>query len=548
MFFLKNKRKEKWSAIALHAKASEFPCFQFFMKKFLNITNENKKYIDAQYLLQDICMGMDDSLVFKNKAYIAGGSVRDEILGQVSTDIDIVVECENGGILLAEYICKILSLHSPVTFPRFGTAQVQLKNCVLNSREYFVDGAKIEFVCTRKEKYDNDSRKPEVSYGTLLQDVERRDFTINSLLKKVTSGPILEFDDIEKKIKNGDILDLTGRGINDIKNKIIITPLNPDIIFKEDPLRILRAIRFHSKYNWEIAKETLDGIKNNVYRLDVISKERIRDEIDKIIGYNKLYEALIVMKETGVLEKIFPELHNLIGITQSKKYHSEGDAFTHTLLVIKNMQKLIDKSSVELLWSAMSHDFGKAITKTEDENGIHFYGHEKISSELVEFRMRKLKYPLNIIKNVVFIVSSHMRPTAFENWSDRAYRKFYRDMGSYFDDVLLLAKADELSSIREDGLYSNIYDSIKNKIEIAYVVKIPDKLFLNGNDMIELTRNYIKDFQAGPIVGKLMSLQVSILLEDPSIMSGNIKQKLISAIISDNRFFQIIGIQNENNI
>lgn len=277
---------------------------------------------------------------------IAGGFVRDEILGKPSKDIDIVVALPNGGVELSQFIAKKLGIYkegtNPVTYPKFGTAMLHLDKVTYKGIR--LDGIEVEFVMTRKEQYHDDSRKPDVSYGTLAQDVERRDFTVNSLLKDLT---------------NGEILDLTGMGYNDIKNGIVRTPLNPDIIFTEDPLRMLRCIRFCVKYNWNLPMFMIRALKKNAHQLEKISAERIQSELNKILISDKPTTGIRLLQITGLTKYIMPELDELVGLKQNRYHKDTVDK--HVFNVIKNVPPdLITRIS------ALMHDIGKARTKTTD--------------------------------------------------------------------------------------------------------------------------------------------------------------------------------------
>jgi len=505
---------------------------------FAAVNQEDLPYFHAQLLLQKMAQDFPPEL--KDKAYVAGGAVRDELLGNIPKDIDIVVEYPQGGIVLAQYIAETLDLRPPVIFPTFGTAQLLLKEVVYKGNLYKVEGVQLEFVQTRKEQYHEESRKPETSFGTLKEDTERRDFTVNSLLKKLTSGPSLNAEDAHAKVKSGDILDLTGKGIRDMKDGIIRTPLDPDIIFKEDALRMMRAVRFSIKYGWKMTPEVVEGIKNNIYRLNTISNERIKDELDKIIGYKKLHLAIPVMKDLGLLGAVLPEMEALAGIEQGKKWHSEGDAYVHSLLVIENVEKQNSDASPELIWAALAHDWGKKAAKvSSEENGnLHFYGHEDVSAELVEQRMRELKYPVEIIKKVRRLVSVHMRPHGAEDWGNTAFRRYFKDMGEDYEDALKLLRADESAALNEDGSHTDHFNLIKKRVPEVMSKPIPNKPPLGGLEVIDLLRPYkpewVKD--SGPHIGMINKLQHELLImnsdivdDDPEVTKENLKNALLQS-------------------
>lgn len=479
-----------------------------------SVNKDDRPYIDSQLLLQKIALNMPENHPLKGKAYIAGGAVRDELLGKIPKDIDITVEAPEGGIKLAQYIANLLGLREPVIFPTFGTARIVLKN-----------GVEVEFVQTRKEQYHEGSRKPETSFGSIKEDVERRDFTINSLLKNLESGPSLNQEEALQKVQDGEILDLTGMGVKDIDDGIIRTPLSPDIIFSEDPLRMMRAIRFAAKYGWKIEDQTLDGIVRNSKKIDSISKERVRDELDKIIGYGKLHVAIPVMQKVGLLDKVLPEMSTLIGVEQSKKYHSEGDAYIHTINAIKTMETRNPGASVPLVWAMLAHDWGKK---------LHFYRHEESSPELAEKRMRELKYPNEVIEKVKRLVANHMRHQGVNQWTPKSFRKFYRDMGDDYEDVLKVMEADEIAAEAEEKPEKYNHQILRERMPEMLVEKMPAKSILNGNEVLEMLRVYKPDIKPGPHVGQVNKLQTDIMLEDPTIVvenpeltKENMRQKLL---------------------
>lgn len=294
---------------------------------------------------------------FEGKAFIAGGFVRDTLLGKDSKDIDIVVELPDGGIDFANFITKKLKLHPPIIFPNYGTAKFDLKGIIYKGED--LSDQDIECVMTRKEQYHDGSRNPDVSPGTLKDDVDRRDFTVNSLLQDLSTG---------------EILDLTGMGRDDLKRGIIRTPLDPNIIFKEDALRMLRAIRFTVKYDWDLPMFMIRAIKNNASLLKTISAERIQVELDKMLISGKPDTAIRLLQITGLYKYVIPELDDIIGLGQNE-YHKD-DALKHSLEVLKNVPPIL-----KTRLSALFHDIGKGQTKST----IHFIEcencHNKIGVE-----------------------------------------------------------------------------------------------------------------------------------------------------------------------
>lgn len=413
------------------------------------------------------------------KVFLAGGFVRDELLGRKSKDIDVTVADLDGGIQLANYVSEKLHIREPVIFPVFGTAKIQLKN-----------GIEIEFVQTRNEEYVKGSRKPKTSYGTIKEDVERRDFTINSLLYDLT---------------NNKVLDLTGEGLNDLRAGIIRTPLEPNITFTDDALRMLRAIRFAGKYKFEFAGNLLPAITANAKELNEISAERIQEELNKILVTDKPSESMNLLKDTGLLEQFAPELLKLVGLEQGK-YH-QYDVWNHTMHVLDNTAPTIINRLAGLL-----HDVGKPIKKTVTDD-IHFYEHEKASGDITKELMKRLKYPNDMTEKVAKIVESHMRTRDCKDWSNPAVRRFIRDMGPELDDVLDLIVADRKSHHPD---YNDIDDinNLKEKIKQTQLEKPVStvKLPISGDKVME-----ILNISSGPKVGEVLKFLEDKMLENPNM-------------------------------
>jgi poly(A) polymerase len=454
---------------------------------------------EAEALLMQLMADMPASHSLKGKAYIAGGAVRDEVMGLQPKDIDITVEVEGGGIRFAEYISALMNLREPVIFPTFGTAKIELAN-----------GMEIEFIATRSERYEKGSRKPIISFGTLAQDVERRDFTVNSLVKSLSTG---------------EILDLTGMGIEDIEKGIIRTSLDPDVIFDEDALRMLRAVRFSVRFGWPIADNVRESIKRNVENLDTISKERIRDEINTIIRDSKLHKAIPLMDELGLLEKIFPEMKDCQGVVQGPKHHSEGDVYVHTLLVIKTLEEANPGADAPTVLSALMHDWGKPSTQEiSSPDHMSFHKHENVSGKLAEERMRDLKYSEDELSKTKVLVENHMRGHRAFEWKKSAFRKFRRDLGDHYEDELRLLLADSLSSIPYDKEPSRknhdlIIEKMPEMTEIPVHVQLP----INGHDIME--RYEVE----GREVGRLKKILEDLVDENPELALGS-KEECFAAI------------------
>lgn len=460
-------------------------------KEFLTEQKNGLEYIVLEYIKKYI-----KNTEYENKVYLAGGGVRDELLGKNVKDIDLLIDINNGGILFAEWICKKHRIYkkgsNPIIFPKFGTAKFNLKN--VTYKGYDLSDIDIECVMPRKEKYHEGSRNPDVENGTLKDDVDRRDFTVNSLLKNLS---------------NDEILDLTGLGKSDIKRGIVRTPLNPDIIFSDDPLRMLRAIRFTVKYNWDLPLFMIKSLKNNANKLRTISEERITSELNKMLVTDNPDKAIKLLQITGLSKYIFPELDNLIKLKQNK-YH-KWDAMKHTLYVLKNTPPdLITRLS------ALFHDIGKYKTKEIIDNEIHFYTHEDISAEIAKDILKKLKYPNDIIDAVYIAIKNHMRTKSSgddANISDKALRKLQIELGNHLNVTLDLIHADNISHSEKYNMPNQIpkiKDRFKNlnNIPISQHIKLP----IDGNDVIK----YL-DVKPGPIVKQMLKAVEDVWLDDPNL-------------------------------
>ena len=445
-----------------------------------------KKNIN-KYLEHDIFKIISEAAdTLKVDTYVVGGYVRDILLNiEVKKDIDIM--CVGSGIELAKKIQKKINPKEQVKiFKRFGTAMVKYDN--LN----------IEFVGSRKESYSKDSRNPTIKTGSFMDDMLRRDFTINTLAIQLN------------KNKFGELID-TFDGIKDIERTTIITPSDPNKTFSDDPLRMLRAARFASQLNFDISKETEESIIANSHRLKIVSSERISDEINKILMTSAPSIGFKYLEKTGLLQYVIPELTKLKGIEEYEG-QTHKDNFYHTLEVLDNISK--NTENLWLRWAALLHDIGKAPTKKFDEKiGWTFYGHEYIGSKMIKKIFKSLSLPLDERLNYVQkIVMMSSRPIIISEdiVTDSAVRRLIYDAGDSIEDLLKLCEADITTKNKKKFLeYQNNFKIVRSKIK----------------DVEE--RDNIRNFQP-PISGKIIMDHFKI---EPSKKVGIIKEKIKNSIL-----------------
>ncbi|MDE0471620.1 MAG: HD domain-containing protein [Ekhidna sp.] len=418
-------------------------------------------------------------------AYVVGGYVRDLILQRPSKDIDFL--CIGSGIRLAEGVHKRLGKEAKLfVFKNFGTAAIHF------------EGFEYEFAGARKESYRVDSRKPAVEDGTLEDDQNRRDFTINALaisLNKEDFGRLIDpFD-----------------GMEDMRSMMLRTPLKPGTTFSDDPLRMMRAIRFAAQLHFDIESATFEGITENIERIKIVSQERIRDELNKIILADKPSYGFQLLFHSGLLRIIFPEMADLQGVEKINGM-THKDNFYHTIRVLDNISEMTD--NLWLRWAAILHDIAKPATrKFDSKTGWTFHGHEDLGARRVPKIFGRMKLPLDErMKYVQKLVKLHLRPIALVNdqVTDSAIRRMIFEAGSDVNDLMTLCKADVTSGNAERvKRYLSNFKKVEQKIK-----------------MVE-ERDQIMNFNP-PVTGKQI---IEVFGISPSRLVGEIKNEIKEAIL-----------------
>ncbi len=417
-------------------------------------------------------------------AYVVGGYVRDYYLHRPSTDVDVVVV--GSGIALAEALGRELRTKVSV-YKTFGTAMLRTR-----------DGVEVEFVGARRESYSRDSRKPQVEAGSLEDDQRRRDFTINALAWSLSEE------------RFGELVD-PFYGMEDLEDCLIRTPCDPDITFSDDPLRMMRAVRFASQLGFTIDDETFEAIRRNAERIHIVSRERIITELNKIVLSPVPSIGFTLLEKSGLLPLIFPELSALKGVEKRGK-HAHKDNFRHTLQVVDNVARRSD--DLWLRWAAVLHDVGKPQCKGYDPKiGFTFHGHEVVGSKMVPAIFRRLKLPMNEhMKFVQKLVFLHLRPIILSEdlVTDSAVRRLLFEAGDDVEKLMLLCEADITSGIDEKvQRYLKNFELVRHKMK----------------DLEE--RDRIRNFQP-PITGEIIMQPYGI---PPCQVIGEIKEQIKNAIL-----------------
>lgn len=418
------------------------------------------------------------------EAYAVGGFVRDLLMNEETTDLDFVVVGD--AIEFAKAFQKKFHSGKVVSYTRFGTAMLMYQNW------------KIEFVAAREEHYHGDSRNPDVKKADLKSDLTRRDFTINCLAMHISPD------------RFGEVIDIFD-GIGDINNKIIRTPLDAEITFNDDPLRILRAVRFAARFKFEIEEKTYQAIIKTRERLKIISQERITEEFRKMLLADTPSFGLDLLKKTGITEIIFPELDTLAGVEQRQDYHHK-DVFYHTLEVVDNISRNTDKFELRLV--ALMHDIAKPQTKKFiDGIGWTFHGHEELGARMVNRIGRRMRLSVQTIKYVQKLVRLHMRPMQLvdESVTDSAIRRMMVEAGEDIDDLMTMCRADVTSkNPRKVKQFLSNFDKVETRIQ---EVEEKDSLqqfkpAFSGEDVMRLL-----DIPPGRLVGEIKRVVVDAVLD-----------------------------------
>lgn len=463
---------------------------------------ESNLYEKALIEISKLVQNSDE---FRGKVYAVGGCVRDKLLGDPIHDIDLVVNKPNGGIDFAQYAALETDSWkqdtNPVVFKTYGTAKFNIRSISA------IADIDIECVQTRKERYDDkSSRNPTVVFGTVYEDALRRDLTINALYLDLTTM---------------EVLDPTGMGLNDIKNHVIQCPNDPNIIFEDDPLRILRVIRFATRFGWGIDKDTWLGMVTNANRVKILSRERVTDEITKILMCKTPSVGLNRLKNCGVMDYVLPEIKALSYIEQGKEHF--GNVYVHTMSVV---DKCLKNRLVR--WAALYHDIGKLETLSYGFNGEpHFYCHETAGSRRTMEILKEYKFSNADAKRIATIVKEHMRFKQFgtKNISKKTIKKFLNDNNAE-DIPMILAVIDADNNSHAKGYnlinqVNRIKEAIKEVREKENTEKEVFKLPITGKDVMEAFH-----LKSGPTIGSLMRYARDICLETPSITKEECLERL----------------------
>ncbi|MDA3861924.1 MAG: CCA tRNA nucleotidyltransferase [Melioribacteraceae bacterium] len=443
------------------------------------IINYKKNIAEKDYFLKASEVADEMNI----QIYVVGGYVRDLMLNRKLDDVDILVVGD--GLEFAQKLSQKLGLKKVDYFKTFGTAH------------FFYKDIDLEFVGARKESYSLDSRNPEVEIGTFEDDINRRDFTINTLAISLNKDSF------------GELIDTFG-GVKDIESKLIKTPLNPEETFNDDPLRILRAFRFASQLDFHLDDSLVKAANKLASRLEIISQERVTEEFFKILKSPKPFVGLRLLFDSGVMKVIFPEVADLRGVEQIKDFHHK-DVFLHTCQVVDNVASVSD--NVWLRFAALMHDIAKPPTKRFDQKvGWTFHGHEEKGARWMKYIFKRMKLPLTKLNYVRTLVRLHLRPIALisDDVTDSAIRRFIVTLGEDLEDMITLCRADITS---------------KNPKKVTRYLSNYDKVMEKVRDVKE--RDKLREFQS-PVHGEEIMKLFNI---PPSRKVGEIKTAIEEAIL-----------------
>jgi poly(A) polymerase len=422
---------------------------------------------------------------FEGELWLVGGAVRDELLGiPHEADFDLVLQGSSADLAKFLHKKKVSTIH-PVTYERFGTAMVQVQD------------TQVELVTARSESYEGGSRKPQVEPATLEEDALRRDFTVNTLIRNLHTG---------------ELRDPLGRGLEDLKARVLRTPLDPEATFHDDPLRMLRAIRFRWKLGFEPVIGLYGAIKRESPRLKIISGERIRDELIKMLMHPTAADAMAELMDLGLFTQFAEELVPLVGIDQGDYHHL--DAWDHSLLTLRGLIHSQGPASnsqpdIVLRLATFLHDIGKSETRSVDDKGrVHFYLHDAVGADIAERFLRRLKFPVDEIDQVKVFIRNHMRLTGTHKLSLPAARRLVRDLGDEVPRLLQLIEADRAA--HRPGIRHPDLNQIRETLEKVQRETPQEKLDspLQGGEIMELL-----NLEPGPQVGKWKNFLVEQVLE-----------------------------------
>ena len=457
-----------------------------------DIINQNKRLGKISKIVSDL------STESNIKSYLVGGCVRDLMLNPSADSIDIDIMVEGDGISFAKLLAKKMNVPKVVPFPKFATAKIPY-------HEY-----EIEIASARLESYDKSSRNPSsIQISNIQDDLLRRDFTINAMAISLNENNFGEFFD-------------PFNGMEDLKNKILKTPLNPDNTFSDDPLRMMRACYFASKLSLEIEPECLLSIQNNSERISIVSQERITNELFKILGTDRPSIGLNILQQSGLMKYVFPEISIMYGLDQSNEYHHK-DIFYHTLEVVDNAAKL--SNNVDLRLAALVHDIAKPKTRRLSKSkGYTFYGHDDVGARMLKGVAESMKFSNSTRDFITKLTALHLRPISLakKEVTDSAIRRLIVDAGEEIDDLMTLCRADiTTKNPKNISKYLANFDRVDKRIkEVTEIDKL--KAFqspVRGDEIMKMF-----NLSPGKEVGKIKTM-----IED-AIINGEIKNDYSSAI------------------